>query len=131
MPGLSVKLPVQRDPEDGYSLTKTYQEMVSQNLKHLILTFPGERVMDPVFGVGLKKFLFEPNMPTTYGDIEAKIRAQVERYLPFVIIGRVLFSNNDDQIIPGENENFLRVRIEYYIKPLDSQDVLDISVSLR
>ena len=30
--------------------------MIKQNLKMLILTNPGERVMDPEFGVGIKQF---------------------------------------------------------------------------
>lgn len=57
MAGLSPKLPVSRDSEDGYSLTKTYEEMVRQNLKNLLLTNPGERMMDPDFGVGMKRYL--------------------------------------------------------------------------
>ena len=131
MPGLSIKLPLQRDKEDGYKLTKTYKEMISQNLKHLILTIPGERVMDPTFGVGLKKYLFELNSPSVRGEIEARIKQQAEKYMPFIHIRNIRFSNKENQILPEENLNFLAVSIEYYVKPLDSQDVLDISVSLR
>ena len=36
--GLSPKLPLQRDFTDGYTLNKSYAEMVTQNLKMLILT---------------------------------------------------------------------------------------------
>ena len=50
--GLSPKLPMSLHPADGYRLTKTYKEMVKQNIKMLILTCPGERMMDPLFGVG-------------------------------------------------------------------------------
>ena len=34
--GFSPKLPVSTDKEDGYALNKTYAEVASQNLKHLI-----------------------------------------------------------------------------------------------
>ena len=122
MPGLSIKLPVQRDPEDGYSLTKTYEQMIAQNFKHLILTFPGERVMDPMFGVGLKKFLFEPNDPSTYGNIEAKIRTQVERYLPFVKIINVETNFVD---------HTLNVAINYYISSLGVSDSLALQVDRK
>ena len=33
-------------------------ENIKQNFKNLILTVPGERVMLPDFGVGLKQYLF-------------------------------------------------------------------------
>ena len=60
MAGISPKLPLVTDPADGpYLLTKTVAEATKQNLKNLILTQPGERVMDPFFGVGIRSFLFE------------------------------------------------------------------------
>ena len=58
MPGLSPKLPVAKDPTDGFALTKTYNEMIKQNLMNLVLTSPGERMMDIKFGVGIRDFLF-------------------------------------------------------------------------
>ena len=54
--GLSPKLPVSTDPIDGYALNKTYAEVVTQNLKNLILTAPGERMMDVDFGVGIRNY---------------------------------------------------------------------------
>ena len=60
MYGVSPKLPLIVDDLDGhYGLTKTVREAVKQNFKNLILTSPGERVMDSNFGVGLRNFLFE------------------------------------------------------------------------
>ena len=60
--GLSPKLPLRRDFEDGYSMNKNYREMVKQNVKMLLLTAPGERIMDPEFGIGLQTFLFENSL---------------------------------------------------------------------
>ena len=51
--GLAVKLPLFYDPVDGpYTLLKTMREVGAQNLKMLVLTNPGERIMNPDFGVG-------------------------------------------------------------------------------
>ena len=56
MPGIAPKLPISTNPSDGtYTLTKGLNENVKQNLKLLILTSPGERIMMPSFGVGLKR----------------------------------------------------------------------------
>ncbi len=61
--GFSVKLPLSTDKIDGpYVLNKTLESTIKQNLKMLVLTEPGERVMNGNFGVGLKRLLFEPDV---------------------------------------------------------------------
>ena len=58
--GISPKVPLVYDSTDGpYQLNKNLKQTFSQNLKMLILTMPGERIMVPNFGVGLQGFLFE------------------------------------------------------------------------
>jgi phage baseplate assembly protein W len=73
MAGISPKLPISKNKEDGYTLTKTYLESTQQNLKNLLLTVPGERMMDPDFGVGMNRFLFENHGISTYGSILSKV----------------------------------------------------------
>ena len=72
MAGISPKLPLRRDSVDGYDLIKNYVDMVRQNLKNLVLTNPGERMMDPSFGIGLRTYLFENNGPGLYGQIASR-----------------------------------------------------------
>lgn len=124
--GLSPKLPLTLDASDGYGLNKTYKEMVKQNMKMIILTAPGERIMDPLFGVGLRNYLFEQNEPSVYGEIEARIRAQVNKYLGFVEILGIDFSPED--INPAVVKNVLYIKLTYRIMPLDSIDGLELSV---
>ena len=60
MSGITLKTPVSISPEDGfYTLTKNVRENAKQSLKMIVLTSPGERVMNPQFGVGIKQYLFE------------------------------------------------------------------------
>ena len=122
--GLSVKLPLSLNPTDGYTLNKTYKELVQQNLKMLLLTAPGERMMDPLFGVGLRNFLFEQNVPQTWGNIEARINTQVAKYMPFVKVLKVDFGKLDDN--PAVKDNSLTVSLVYRILPLDSVDNLNM-----
>jgi phage baseplate assembly protein W len=121
--GLSPKLPLQIDPQDGYSLNKTYAEMVTQNLKMLILTAPGERIMDPKFGVGIRNYLFEPNYSTTHQEIDLKIKNQVNKYMPFLDVRTVILG--PDEIQDG-NPNLLKIQIKYLITPLQIFDVVEI-----
>jgi phage baseplate assembly protein W len=85
--GLSVKLPLFIDPIDGaYALHKDLEDLVQQNMKMIILTSPGERVMYPDFGVGIKRFLFEQNSTNTISSIRNRIVQQIKTYLPYVEI---------------------------------------------
>jgi len=125
MRGYSPKLPLLLDPEGGYGLTKTFKELTSQNLKMLILTSPGERVMDPTFGVGLYNMLFELNTQHSKEAIKEKIAQQVEKYMPFITIYRIAFGESEGMDI---DSNFLNVVIEYGIPSLNEQNLLRIDV---
>jgi len=141
MKGLSPKLPVQRDSEDGYALTKTYPEMILQNLKNLLLTIPGERMMDPMFGVGVKKFLFEAHSVITYSKIYSKMIVQVKRYMPFVEIEDAIFygsegvwSANEGYIESTDasmaDPNKIQIKIFLSIVPLGKQTTLNLDVKV-
>ena len=127
MSGLSPKLPLSIDAEDGYALIKDYVSLVRQNLKMLIFTSPGEKVMMPEFGVGLRGYLFEPLTDLTKGDIDAKIREQVSRHLSYLEIDFINFSNIDEDLtVP----NAIKITLSYTIVPLEMMDSLTLDVSI-
>tara|TARA_R100001086_G_scaffold240391_1_gene166431 strand:+ start:593 stop:970 length:378 start_codon:yes stop_codon:yes gene_type:complete len=125
MKGYSPKLPLILDPNSGYQLTKNAKEVVSQNLKMLILTSPGERVMDPLFGVGLYNFLFELNTQLTRVEIKERIARQVKKYMPFVTIQNIIFSETDGIDI---DRNTLSVGIKYFVPSLGEMGLLRIEI---
>jgi len=123
MAAFTPKLPLSFGDKPSYQNIETTKALVQQNLKNLCLTVPGERLMDKNFGVGMKTFLFEPNLEITYGDISAKIDEQVGIYMPFVEI-------DDIVIFPDElNENLAHVQVKYFITPTSESDILNLSVS--
>ncbi len=125
MAGFSPSLPLRRGGDYGYVLTQDMIEVVRQNLKNLVLTNPGERMMLPEFGVGIKTFLFEMNDQTTYGNIRARVITQVKKYMPFLAINNMVF-DTDEFNFP----NSLGVTIFYDILPLSLSDVLEITIEL-
>ena len=124
--GISVKLPLSLHPGDGYTLNKTYSESVRQNLKMLVLTAPGERMMDPLFGVGLRNFLFEQKHPQTLGTIEARIKQQIGKYMPFVEVISVDFGEFDDT--SPLMHNSITISLVYKIVPLSIVDRLQLQL---
>ena len=129
MAGLTPKLPLILGTEDGtYQLIKTYKNLVRQNFKNLLMTSPGERMMDPHFGIGIRNFLFENDGPLLYSSIRSEIDLQVEKYMPFIFIMDVRFVTPEMAGAYGMDNNFLSMQIQYSIGPLNSTDNLEISV---
>ena len=126
--GISLKLPLSYDQEDGpYGLTKNLRENVQQNFKNLILTNPGERIMIPNFGAGIRQLLFEPISEELFSRISNRINRQVNQFLPFVDIEDIQFNTFNNRQELGPNE--VQVRIVYNILPLDARDTLTISTA--
>jgi len=118
MNGIGAKLPLNRDDKHGnYSLITSYVEEVKQNFKNLLLTSPGERIMNADFGVGLRNFLFEPRNQAI-PKIRQRIDGQVTRYMPFIRINKLQFNHNIDPK-RAEDSNVLSILIEYEVPSLN------------
>ena len=133
MSGISPKLPLYTDPVDGIALNKTLKQMTRQNLKMIILTSPGERIMHPKFGVGLRRYLFMNNTSRTLSDISRKIEQQVRTYLPTVRIRSIKFlSENGEEVRSSfessSSSNYVKLVIDYEIPSAFVSDTLDIKV---
>lgn len=122
--GFSPKLPLTIDPADGYALNKNYQELIAQNVKMLILTAPGERIMDPFFGVGLRNFLFENKTELTFENIRSKIREQIGIYLPFVVINEIEIVDFN----PGFPNDGIKLTLNYEVPPVEVVDSLEFAI---
>ena len=62
---------------NGITAEAVYEEDVRQSIRIILGTNPGERVMRPNFGAGLRAFVFEPVNATT----KSQIRTRVEESL--------------------------------------------------
>ena len=124
--GLSVALPLTIDPTFGpYSLNTTFEDLAKQNLKMLLLTNKGERIMHPNFGVGLRSYLFEQNSPVTFGVLDELIRNQVSQYLPYIGINSINFATSES--VADLDPNFMGITISFTILPLQVSTFLQIN----
>ena len=126
MSNISPRLPLSIDAANGYAQNHTEIEAIIQDLKMLILTSPGERTMDPNFGVGMRRFLFEQNNAPTHASIRARIRRQAAEYMPFLDITDISFSTDLDG--EGFRANSLLVGITFYIPSLGVGSTANINV---
>ena len=122
MYGLAPKLPITVTKEGAPQNTLTIEENTQQNLKNLLLTSPGERIMDVEFGVGIRRFLFENNTPTARSRIESRIYEQVSKYMPFVEIN-LLQIGYDEQ-----RPHLIDIKLRYDIANIASDEILSLSL---
>jgi phage baseplate assembly protein W len=123
MDGIGPKLPLQRDERFGnFGLIVSYREEVKQNFKNLMLTSPGERIMNADFGVGMRNFLFEPK-DLVIPKIRQRIDGQVSKYMPYVKINKIQFNHNVDPII-AQDSNVLSITIQYEVPSLNLSTTL-------
>ena len=122
MASLAVKLPITRDSGDGFTMIKDFRTLIKQNFKMLLLTNPGERVMEPTFGVGMSRYLFTNFNQATFNTIESRIREQVTIYMPVIQILEIAFDSSEI------DSSMLQATIKYAIPTLNVKDLLEFTI---
>jgi phage baseplate assembly protein W len=64
-------------------------EQASSNIKNLLLTKRGERIMQPEFGSGLQELLFDFNDDELAGKIEETINNAISTWLPYITVQQI------------------------------------------
>ena len=95
-------------PNTGQISRKTNVEAVKLAIRNLLLTSPGERVMQPEFGSSLKQQVFENISNISVDGIETSIRDAIGRQLPYVIINEIAIDAKPD-------DNMINISIEFSV----------------
>ena len=120
--GYSAKLPIQESSDGSIiALNERLRDSIKQNVKMLMLTAPGERIMDVKFGVGLRRYFFRPMNSAVFDGIATKTREQLERYMPFLSFDGLQFATteNDANLAPNQ----IRIKVYYTIPSIGESDV--------
>ena len=83
---VGITLPIQRGNEGYFRQSFRTFDQVRSNLKNLLLTKRGERILQPDFGSGLHDLLFNPATEKFEEDLENTINDAVAKWLPYVIV---------------------------------------------
>ena len=79
--------------------------------------------MNPDFGVGISRYLFQQEGNFTSGDIQNRILSQVNKYLPYIEITNIdIFERTD-------LSNAYQVTIEYFIPSIRDAGKLVLNVA--
>lgn len=91
---IGITLPIQIT-NTAFAQSFTTREQVSSNIKNLLLTKKGERILQPEFGSGLQELLFDFNNDELPTKIEDTITEALEQWLPYVTIDSIDVEQTD------------------------------------
>ena len=94
-------------------------EAVKQSIKNLVLTDPGERLMQPFIGGGIRALLFENITPAVLNLIENLVKSTINTYEPRADIINVSASSKYD-------DNTVNVVVNFYIINTNEPIKLDL-----
>ena len=91
---IGISLPIQIT-NTAFEQTFQTSEQVKSNIRNLLLTKRGERILQPEFGSGLQELLFEQNVDDFEGRIEETINKSLEQWLPYVTAEEIEVDSSD------------------------------------
>ena len=94
---IGVRFPLDHSQEGFFYKTKTILEQAKSNMRNLLLTSKGERVMQPEFGSTLTDVLFNQGEDVE-NEIDEAIREAVSNWLPYVIINEINMFQEGNQV---------------------------------
>ena len=94
---VGVRFPLDHSQEGFFYKTKTILEQAKANMRNLLLTSKGERVMQPEFGSTLTDVLFNQGEDVET-EIDEAIREAVSNWLPYVIINEINMFQEGNQV---------------------------------
>jgi phage baseplate assembly protein W len=81
-------------------------EKVRQSIMAILETEPGERIMRPTFGCGLRRYLMKPNTTATRALIQHDVELALATWEPRIQVQAV-------DVAPGEDPSLVLIEIHY------------------
>jgi len=118
--GYGITLPVKRGSTGFFEQGFTTYEQAKSNLKNLLLTSKGERIMQPNFGTGLHSLLFEPLDGGFEEKLQTIITETVGYWLPYITIDEIDVEMTDEM----KDRHQANMRIGFRVgNQIDTQEI--------
>jgi len=104
--GRGLRFPVRADPGSHRFEYVGGMEVIRQSVAAILDTEPGERVMLPSFGCGLRRYLMQPNTLSTRTSMEQDISSALQQWEPQINLVNVA-------VTPDEDPSLVWIEIAY------------------
>src|SRR4051812_20108066 len=85
------------------------EDIIRQSIETILDTEPGERIMLPTFGCGLRRYLMAPNTTATRTAIAEDITEALARWEPRIQVTNVAVTAGEDPAFVWIEISFVRV----------------------
>ena len=117
----STTVSVGTDPGTIFPATYTSLQAAQENLKTLLSTRIGERIMQPNFGTNLYQIVFEPNISSLKSEISELIRTPISIWLPYIQIRNLdITTNEDDPTL----DHVVNIKLSYTIQGFSTNSII-------
>ncbi len=96
---IGISIPIGLGNNGYFNSTYTTLDAAKANIRNLLLTQKGERVMQPDFGTNLRGILFEPMSENLPELIRSDIQQSIKKWLPYVVVDTVDVVVSDDGVV--------------------------------
>jgi phage baseplate assembly protein W len=104
--GKGWKFPPRPDERGGNLEYAGGPEKVRQSIQIILETEPGERIMRPTFGCGLRRHLMKPNTTATRALIQRDVQTALKAWEPRIDVRGV-------EVTPGDDPALALIEISY------------------
>ena len=105
-----------------FGQTFSTEEQALSNLKNLLMTYKGERYMQPNFGTAIREVLFDNNTEDLRKRLEDTINEDIAFWLPYIRVNTVDIVNSADM-------HSISMRIHFQVTTIGSEMVINILLS--
>lgn len=121
---VGVTLPLRKGNNGYFEVSYTTKEQIKSNIKSLLLTQKGERLMQPTFGSDLRKCLFEPITMNLDSIIEANITEAINTWMPYVTVESIIYDVDNTL----KDRNRIDLELKYSLKYSNSQTLEQLNI---
>ena len=113
---INMKFPLKKSSKGSFAVNDTTVDAVADDLRMLLLTNHGDRVVHRDFGANLRSIIFEqgPDVPQQVRDA---ISSAVEKWMPFVSILDIEVT--DDTVNTTLRPNEIHVKINFSVSGIE------------
>ena len=98
------------------------KDAIKNNLINFFLTNPGERYLNPLFGGGLRAFIFEQISQNNFDFLLEDIKNKISLYFPNINITSL-------DIFQSPDQNTINIEMSYSIQNTNITDNLEIELT--
>jgi hypothetical protein len=122
---IGIILPIQRGSTGFFAQSYETIEQVKSNIQNLLLTKPGERLMQPNFGCPLYNLLFSQNTDDLEVRIQTAIQDSMAQWLPYVNIQEIYVEQTNDSI----DQNIFKISIVFTVGDRQSLNTVTFNIT--